>query len=92
MPPIFLFFCQRAKKCFDIVKKLELGLAPLCVSTSVQQTFPPLFEILNTPLAEGMDHRETVCKCRRSSRFTDHHKMFNAKKTRKRRKKNGRKV
>ena len=25
-------------------------MAPLCVSTSVQRTFAPLFEILNTPL------------------------------------------
>ena len=46
-PPLPKFF-------FDILKKLEnLGLPPICVSTSGQRKFAPPLEILNTPLPTG---------------------------------------
>ena len=38
---------------FNNKKIGKLGLAPLCVSTSGQQTFGPLFELLNMPLVVG---------------------------------------
>ena len=38
------------KKKFHHRKNLENLVCPLCVSTSGQRKFAPLFEILNTPL------------------------------------------